>query len=75
MPLRQMGVPSWQSNRGSRLRRLRSEPRPKGRGTSLDLIVFDRANRGILGEARSDGGGGRIVRDRSELEECLHLRP
>jgi hypothetical protein len=39
------------------------------------FILFDRANRGLLAEALSDGGGGRIARDRNKVKECLHFRP
>jgi hypothetical protein len=34
-------------------------------------IAFDRADRGLLAEALGAGGGGRIARDRNEVEECF----
>jgi len=34
-------------------------------------IVFGRANRALLAEAHSDGGGGCIACDRNEEEECF----
>jgi hypothetical protein len=34
-------------------------------------IVFGRANRGLLVEALSAGGGGRIACGRNEEEECF----
>jgi hypothetical protein len=34
-------------------------------------IALDRTNRGLLAEALGAGGGGRIARDRNEVEECL----
>src|SRR5215467_14335402 len=73
------GEPSGNSGRASvirvsklvssnRVRRISSHIVSTRIGTS---IRFGRANRGLLAEAPSDGGGGCIACDRNAVEECF----